>query len=542
MTALRISLAQCALVVGDIEHNCTHILTLAQQACEQGSDLVLFPEQTLIGYPAEDLLLRPSVQRRIEQALERLCQANLPIALVVGYPIIEQQRRYNRAAVIESGRIVQHYDKQHLPVEQVFDEPRYFTPGQRPCIFEYRGFVLALTLCEDLWHDETYPSLAAERVDVQLTLNASPYYRGRPHQRYRRAQQIAARWQIATAYLNPVYAQDELVFDGHSFVCSSKGEIAYACCGFEPTLATLQLHRGAPQQVQVQVQKPPQPVDDEAELYQALILGLRDYVQRNGFAGVLLGLSGGIDSALSLALAVDALGPQAVSALMLPYRYTSTLSLNCARQQAKQMGVRYHELPIAATVDASLESLQPLLAGHDATLAQQNIQARARGLLLMTLSNAWGCMLLTTGNKSELAVGYATLYGDMCGGFNALKDVSKTWVYRLAAYRNRHSSVIPQAVLQRAPSAELAANQHDSDSLPPYAQLDAIMEQYVEQDRSYAQIVASGFEAAAVRQVLQLIDRSEYKRRQAPLGTRVTPRGFGRDRRYPISQRWPLGE
>lgn len=537
---LAIYLVQDDFPVGDIAGNVQRIIAHAHAAHQAGARVVVYPELTLTGYPPEDLLLRPSLALRIDAAMTTLCAAELPVALIVGLSAQGPNGLVNAAWIIDQGQVVARYAKQHLPNYQVFDELRYFVPGRELGLWHCDGVCLGISICEDIWFDEVPSQLAAAGAQCIITLNASPFYMGRAAQRRVRLLEVAAQHQLPIVYVNAAHAQDELVFDGGSVVVNAVGELHHTLPEFASATALVHLDaaRGqfhdAPQVMAC--------MTDEAAVYKALTLGVRSYVDRNGFPGVVLGLSGGIDSALSLTIAVDALGADRVRAVMMPYRYTSSMSLEDAQAQAQTLGVDYQVLPIAELYDAALNTLAEPFGETRVDVTEQNIQSRLRGLLLMALSNKFGHMVLTTGNKSELAVGYATLYGDMCGGFNALKDVPKMMVFALARYRNSLSAVIPERVISRPPSAELAPNQKDEDSLPPYPILDAIIQRYVEFDDSAEAIVAAGYSADAVYQVVRLIDRNEYKRRQAPEGVRISPRGFGRDRRYPLTQHWQPGE
>lgn len=539
LKTLAVALAQQEFVVGDIPGNTLRVLEIAHKALARGARVVVYPELTLTGYPPEDLLLRDSLTQRVDQALETLCKARLPLYLVVGYPRRVGDQMTNRMAVIFDGAILDVYDKQHLPNYQVFDERRYFTPGDKTCVVDIDGFSCGLTICEDLWFDQPANDAKAAGAELILTINGSPYHMGRDAQRRERILSVAQKTDMPILYVNHVYGQDELIFDGGSMAADATG-IQHNSPLFSSSLDIITLTKtDAGVRVTEGVKRATLSRLDE--VYQALIRGLKDYVNCNGFPGVVLGLSGGIDSGLSLAIAVDALGKERVHAVMMPYAYTSQMSLDDARAEAESLGVNYTELPIAPLYNAGIQTLAPLFKDLPADVTEQNLQARIRGMLLMAISNKTGYMVLTTGNKSEMAVGYATLYGDMCGGFNVLKDVPKMLVFELARHRNQTAVVIPQRVIDRPPSAELAPDQKDDDSLPPYEILDAIIEAYVEKDQSAESIVALGFEKDVVYRVIGLIDRSEYKRQQAPEGVRITARGFGRDRRYPISHGWKPG-
>lgn len=536
---LKIVMAQVNLKVGDIHGNVERIITAAHEARDRlQGDLIVFPELSLCGYPPEDLLLRSSMQRRIEQGLQRIRQEIAGIHVLVGFPWLEEGRRYNACAVYRDGAELACYRKQQLPNYQVFDEKRYFEPGDSAAVFDYQGVPIGVTICEDIWFAEPMAKARAAGARLMLNLNASPFHGGKQPEREAVVGERAREGGMAVVYVNQVGGQDELVFDGHSFVVDAQGQVSQRAPAFVEGLYPVSFDQDlTPQPAELT------PVASlEASIYDALVLGVRDYVRKNGFKGVVLGLSGGIDSALVLAVAADALGAEQVEAVMMPYHYTAQISLEDAEAEARTLGVRYSVLPIAAMVEAFQQTLADEFAGLGRDTTEENLQARCRGTLLMAISNKKGYLVLTTGNKSEMAVGYATLYGDMAGGFDVLKDVPKTLVFRLCAYRNRHGEVIPQRVIDRPPSAELSPDQKDEDSLPPYPVLDEILRLYVEQDLSAADIVAAGFDEETVRKVLRLVDLNEYKRRQAAVGARVTQRGFGRDRRYPITSGWRIGD
>lgn len=543
-SVLRVAMAQLNLPVGDIHGNVERIIAAAREArLRWQADLLLLPELSLCGYPPEDLLLRASMQRRIEAALERVCQEVHDIRLLIGFPWVEEDgRRYNACALIEDGVLRARYFKQKLPNYQVFDERRYFEPGSAPCVVEIAGVPVSLGICEDLWHPGPMAAARDAGARVMLSLNASPFHRGKQQEREAVLARRAREGTMPVLYVNQVGAQDELVFDGGSCVVAADGCVLQRAPAYEEGLFLVELQFAAGQ-----VRVPPATCaplqSEEASVYGALVLGVRDYVQKNGFKGVVLGLSGGVDSALTLAIAVDALGAERVEAVMMPYRYTAQMSLEDAEAEARTLGVTYSVLPIASMVEAFMQTLAPVFEGLGRDTTEENLQARCRGTLLMAISNKKGYLVLTTGNKSEVAVGYCTLYGDMAGGFDVLKDVPKTLVFRLCQYRNSLAGeVIPQRVIDRPPSAELAPDQKDEDSLAPYPVLDEILRLYVEEDLSAEAIIACGFEAATVRKILRLVDLNEYKRRQAAIGPRITQRAFGRDRRYPITSRWPLGD
>ncbi|MEJ2061678.1 MAG: NAD+ synthase [Reinekea sp.] len=537
---MKIALAQHRFPVGDIDGNVEKILELSRQAVEQQADLIVFPELTITGYPPEDLLLRPSLGTRVSGALRKLFDAKLPIALVVGYPQREDGKLYNKAMVIHQGQMIADYRKQHLPNYQVFDEKRYFQKAAETCVFEFQGISIALTICEDIWYDGPVSRAYDAGARLNININGSPFSINRTVERHEQVSHVVSQWPMATVYVNHVGGQDELVFDGGSFVVNANGEVHFTLPEFSEALEYVTLTE-TDQGLMVTGSKIVDSLPVETSLYEALKMGLADYVNRNGFPGVVLGMSGGIDSALSAAIAVDALGQDRVMGVMMPYEYTAKISLEDAEEEARKLGIRYEVLPIKPAFETALKTVSPLFDNAESGVTEQNMQSRMRGLFLMALSNKLGYMVLTTGNKSEMAVGYATLYGDMCGGYNCLKDVPKLWVYRLAKWRNSMGQVIPERVITRPPSAELAPDQIDEDSLPPYEILDAIIERYVEHDESLDTIVAAGFDEEITRKVIRLIDINEYKRRQAPEGVRVTKRGFGRDRRYPITHGWKPG-
>jgi NAD+ synthase (glutamine-hydrolysing) len=530
---MQIALAQLNQVLGDLPGNARAILAATAEAERAGARLVITPELSLCGYPPEDLVLRPAFIDACARELAALAASVKRIPVVVGFPERDGGRCHNALAVIRDGRVAGIYRKQHLPNYTVFDEERYFEPGRAPCVIDVDGTKVGFLICEDVWFAGPAAQAKAAGAQVVVIANGSPYH---TRQQAARVGQLKARTRetgVPFVYVNRVGGQDELVFDGASFVMGASGEVVQQLPAWHETLALVTLENGVP--------KPVRGVLDERleyHVYEALVMGVRDYVGKNRFPGVLLGLSGGVDSALVLAVAADALGPERVRAVMMPSPYTRDISLEDARAMASILGVRYREIPIEPMFESYRVALAEEFRGTTPDAAEENIQARIRGTLLMALSNKFGSIVLTTGNKSEMAVGYATLYGDMAGGFGVLKDISKTLVYRLCHYRNGLGRVIPERIITRAPSAELRADQVDQDSLPPYDALDGILEAYVEQDRSPAEIVAMGFAPEHVRQVVRLIKINEYKRRQAAVGIRITPRGFGRDWRYPITSAW----
>jgi len=546
-SALTLVIAQLNFLVGDIDGNAQRIIETVHQAQQQGAvDVVVFPELTLTGYPPEDLLLRPSLQKRIDRALNSIADAILDVDVVLGCPYFIEGKLYNCAVLIHAGRIEAIYKKQHLPNYQVFDEVRYFTPGDEAQVVHIKGVPVGLTVCEDIWFAGPARKAVAAGARLIININASPFHINKRQEREQALKVRVAESQVPIVYTNMVGGQDELVFDGNSLVIDQHGAIRFSAPAFVEGVYSVQFNWDGSS---VTLAAPSLPLSApvlnvEASAYNAMVLGLRDYINKNGFPGVVLGLSGGIDSALSLAVAVDALGAERVQAVMMPFRYTAAMSIEDAEAQAQRLGVRYLCLPIEAVYDAYKSTLAPVFADRAVDKTEENLQARCRGTLLMALSNKYGSMVLTTGNKSEMAVGYATLYGDMVGGYNVLKDVYKTLVFRLATYRNNlpDGPIIPQRVIDRPPSAELAPGQVDEDSLPPYAVLDRILELYVEQDYCAEDIVSAGFEREVVYRILRLVDLNQYKRDQAPVGVRITRRGFGKDRRYPITCRWPAGQ
>jgi NAD+ synthase (glutamine-hydrolysing) len=540
---LRVVMAQLNIRVGDVYGNVEKVIEAARKARDDlKAQVIVFPELTLCGYPPEDLLLRSSMQSRIEKALQHIKDAVQGIVAVIGFPWVEDDgARYNSCAVISDGKELARYNKQRLPNYRVFDEKRYFEPGSGPCVVNLSGVQVGITICEDIWFSEPLKQACDAGAQIMLTLNASPFHRGKQAEREELLAERANECSIPMVYVNQVGGQDELVFDGNSFVVDGGGQVTQRAPAFEEGLyvSDFEIKEGALVPV-------PAPTADllslEASVYQALVAGVKDYVRRNGFQGVVLGLSGGIDSALVLAVAVDALGAENVEAVMMPYHYTAQMSQDDAKEEADILSVKYSVLPIAPMVEAFLSTLAPMFEGLGKDTTEENLQARCRGTMLMAISNKKRYLVLTTGNKSEMAVGYATLYGDMAGGYDVLKDVPKTLVFRLCEYRNTLGYVIPQRVIDRPPSAELAPDQKDEDSLPPYPVLDEILRLYIEHDLSADAITEKGFEKEVVRKVIRLVDLNEYKRRQAAVGPRVTERGFGRDRRYPITSGWSIGD
>ena len=527
-------MAQLDFTVGDVAGNVQKLLDAAAESRDRlKAQLVVFPELAVAGYPAEDLLFNPDFRRQVEAGVSRLVAGIRGIHALIGYPLYEGGRIYNAGAIIGEGRIGAIYRKQELPNYQVFDEPRYFARGDAPAVLDVAGFAVGLNVCEDVWHTEPARRAAQAGARLLCVPNASPFNLGKQAEREAELKRRVVEAGVPVVYVNHVGGQDDLVFDGGSLVVNTDGSVAARAPDFEAGLYPVDfvLEQGSARALPASVH-----VDASAEdcVYRALVLGVKDYARKNGFKGAVLGLSGGIDSALTLAIAVDALGAQNVTAVMMPTRFTSDLSLEGAAEQARKLGVAYHLIPIESSYESVRAALQGMLPDTSG-LTGENLQARVRGTLLMAVSNRTGKLLLCTSNKSELAMGYGTLYGDMAGGFAPLADVLKTRVYALARHRNTLSPAIPQAVIDREPSAELAAGQKDSDTLPPYDVLDAILTAYVEEDKSLQDIVAMGHPEALVRRVMSGVQKAEYKRRQGPPGVRISRRNFGDDRRYPIS-------
>lgn len=547
---LKICTAQLNVTVGDMPGNAQKIIAAAREAYAQGARLLLTPELSICGYPAEDLLLRPAFIAACDDAVKTIARelAGLKgLHVVVGHPhggairgkSVQVQQRYNAASVISEGRVLETYAKRELPNYQVFDEYRYFTRGQGTCVFQVEGINVGLLICEDAWFEEPARLARASGAQVLVVPNASPFHAGKSGERVARMADRAQDVGLPLVYAHLVGGQDEVVFDGASFAVNADGSLAAIAPGFREDLFHVDAQAGDAGVV-LSGARAPQP-DGDAELWHALVLGVRDYIGKNGFPGVLLGLSGGIDSALVLAIAVDALGKDKVRAVMMPSPYTADISWIDAAEMSRRLGVRYDEISIKPMFESFKQALAGEFAGLPEDTTEENIQARIRGVLLMALSNKFGSIVLTTGNKSEMATGYCTLYGDMAGGFAVIKDLLKTTVFRLARWRNANdpygtgASPIPERIITRPPSAELRPDQTDQDSLPPYEVLDAILSKYMENDEGIEDIVAAGFERATVERVARLIRINEYKRRQAPIGIRVTHRSFGKDWRYPIT-------
>ena len=521
-------MAQINLVVGAISENEDKIIQIIKNE-QEAHDIIVFPELTITGYPPEDLLYRKELHQRVAKSLDKIQEASQNCYVIVGHPTLKPEGLYNSLSIFHQGQKIQEYHKQNLPNYEIFDEVRYFIAGPKEtCILNVNNHKIGICICEDLWQPGPAEDLIASGVETIISMNASPF----DYRKYERREELIRKYALKgvhIVYVNQICGQDELLFDGQSLAMDKTGTLCVRSPAFEEALTTVELN-----QDKIIGAICPLLNNDEL-LYKALVLGTRDYVQKNNFPGVLVGLSGGIDSALTLAIAVDALGADKVYALMMPSRYTAAMSNEDALEQLNTLNVSHSTLPIEPIFNTINTTLEPLFKGLQADTTEENIQARIRGMLLMALSNKTGKMVLTTSNKSETAVGYATLYGDMAGGFGVLKDVLKTQVYALAKYRNSLSPIIPERVINRAPSAELKLNQTDQDSLPDYSILDAIIVGYVENNLTAAELVKDGFDQAVVDKVIKLIQRNEYKRQQAAPGIKVSPIAFGKDWRYPIT-------
>ncbi|HEY8101208.1 MAG TPA: NAD+ synthase [Burkholderiaceae bacterium] len=533
---VKVAIAQINSTVGDLAGNRVRIVDFSRRAAAQGADIVLTPELSLVGYPPEDLLLRQSFYAKTAEAVDALAaelSSLKDVYVVVGHPTIRDGMRYNAASVIVNGKVIGTYCKSDLPNDTVFDEKRYFSSSHESFVFDVKGVKFGINICEDTWSSHTPAKAKAAGAQVLLVPNGSPYHMNKQHLRYDVMRTNVTAQGLSLVYANLVGGQDELIFDGNSFVMDQTGTICAQLKHFEEDMQIVEFDGAQPRKTTV----PPE-LSVEAQVYKALVLGVRDYIGKNGFPSVLIGLSGGVDSALTLAVAVDALGADKVRAVMMPSPYTAEISWIDSRDMIKRVGVRYDEISINECFTAFNHTLAKEFDGLPIDATEENIQARIRGTIMMALSNKFGSIVLTTGNKSEMAVGYCTLYGDMAGGFAVIKDIAKTLVYRLCAYRNSISEVIPTRILTRAPSAELRPDQTDQDSLPPYEVLDGIMQMYMEENHSIAEILAAGYRSEDVERVTRLIKINEYKRRQSPVGIRVTHRAFGRDWRYPITSKF----
>ena len=539
---ISIVLAQLDLAVGDISGNTKLIIDSCEKAKNQhNADLIIFPELSISGYPPEDLLLHSGFKRRINDALNSIKDEVAGISALIGFPDYNDDSIYNACAVFRDKEEIVKYRKEALPNYSVFDEKRYFTSDEQPTVFELKGKKIGINICEDIWHKSAAMKAKESGAEIIIVINGSPYEKDGQSKRENIVKQRALQTDLPIVYLNMIGGQDELVFDGASFVMSKNGEIKYRATSFEESMDLFEFDLINNECVPIKSNISSK-LSVAESVYKALVRGTKDYIEKHKFSGVVMGLSGGIDSALTLSIACDAIGSDKVRAVMMPYLYTSAMSLEDAQCQADTLNIKYDILPISSLYDSTVDLLQPIFLNSEKDSTEENIQSRARGLLLMAISNKTGSMLLTTGNKSEMAVGYATLYGDMAGGFAPIKDCTKTMVKKLAKYRNTISEVIPNRVIEREPSAELRENQHDSDSLPPYDVLDPILEAFIEEDLSVEEIVERGFERVTVTSILEMVKRNEYKRRQAPPGVRISNRAFGRDWRYPITSGYTFPE
>ena len=536
---ISIGIVQENPIVGDIEGNLQLAIDAIDKLSKQSSpDIFLFTEMFITGYPPEDLILRDDLLDASYEAVEKLCEVKPESFIVIGYPKKEGDSIFNCAGVLRNKSVITEYKKQELPNYEVFDEKRYFQSGKGPGIFEVNGLRVGLSVCEDIWHENVIKQLHEKKTDLILNINASPFHLDKIKERKVLISGHAINYSLPIVYANQVGGQDELVFDGTSMAMDGEGQQILQLEKFKEDYKIVNFT--SDQEGKLSSEKREEiPEDKELEeVYKALVLGAKDYIQKNNFPGVLIGSSGGIDSALTAAIAADAIGPEKVRTFMLPFKFTSDMSVEDSEKLAVNLGIKHSVIPIGDIYESFADSLKDEFSGLEPDITEENLQSRCRGVILMALSNKSGELVLTTGNKSETAVGYSTLYGDTAGGFGVLKDVPKTLVYELSRYRNTISHVIPDRIIDRPPSAELAPDQQDSDSLPDYAILDKIIELYVEQDKSKAEIEESGIDKSMVDRVIRLIDLSEYKRRQAPLGVKITSRGFGKDRRYPITNKF----
>ena len=539
---ISIVLAQLDLAVGDISGNTKLIIDSCEKAKNQhNADLIIFPELSISGYPPEDLLLHSGFKRRINDALNSIKDEVAGISALIGFPDYSDDSIYNACAVFRDKEEIVKYRKEALPNYSVFDEKRYFTSDEQPTVFELKGKKIGINICEDIWHKSAAMKAKESGAEIIIVINGSPYEKDGQSKRENIVKQRALQTDLPIVYLNMIGGQDELVFDGASFVMSKNGEIKYRATSFEESMDLFEFDLINNECVPIKSNISSK-LSVAESVYKALVRGTKDYIEKHKFSGVVMGLSGFIDSALTLSIACDAIGSDKVRAVMMPYLFTSAMSLEDAQCQADTLNIKYDILPISSLYDSTVDLLQPIFLNSEKDSTEENIQSRARGLLLMAISNKTGSMLLTTGNKSEMAVGYATLYGDMAGGFAPIKDCTKTMVKKLAKYRNTISEVIPNRVIEREPSAELRENQHDSDSLPPYDVLDPILEAFIEEDLSVEEIVERGFERETVTSIREMVKRNEHKRRQAPPGVRISNRAFGRDWRYPITSGYTFPE
>ena len=533
---IHIVIGQLNFAVGDIETNTKKIIEATRKANEEyGADIIVFPELSISSYPPEDLLLRPAFNESVNTALEKIKTATKDIHVLLGYPLRKDGKLYNACSLIYETEVIKTYCKQHLPNYGVFDEKRYFTPGNETCLFEINGVTAALSICEDIWVPKPASDAAVSNAKILFNINASPYNVNKNFEREKLISKRASELDMHIVYVNLVGGQDELIFDGNSMVFNKYGDIIFQAPEFKEGL--YEAHINIKEiEIKEEIKKEGNSsLIKEESIYNALVIGVKDYVKKNNFQGVVIGLSGGIDSALTLCVAVDALGAENVEALIMPSRYTAKMSIDDACALAKKLKVAYEIISIEPPFSAFLQTLKPIFKKLPMDTTEENIQARARGILLMALSNKYNKLVLTTGNKSEMSVGYATLYGDMAGGYSPLKDIWKTLVYQLAKWRNKKQEVIPENIISRPPTAELRENQLDQDSLPDYEILDPILELYIELDKHPEEIIKHGFNSETVYKIINLVDKNEYKRRQAAPGIKITKKAFGRDRRYPIS-------
>ena len=531
-SSIRMVLGQLNLAVGNIPGNTKKIIAAIEKASNDKADIIIFPELSICSYPPEDLLLRPAFNKSIESALKKITMAAKDIHVILGYPLKKEEKLYNACSLIHDKKIKHTYSKRYLPNYGVFDEKRYFTPGDKPCLFEIKDSIAALSICEDIWVSKPTEDAASANAKILFNINASPYEKNKTTDREQIISKRASQSNIHIVYVNLVGGQDELIFDGSSQIYDNNGKIIFQASSFKEELFLAELDINNKKN-KININRSEFFV--EQNIYNALILGVKDYVMKNKFQGIVIGLSGGIDSALTLCIAADALGPENVKALIMPSRYTSKMSIDDASMLAKKLNVSYEIISIEPPFTSFLDILKPIFGNLPIDATEENIQARCRGLLLMAISNKYNKLVLTTGNKSEMSVGYATLYGDMAGGFSPLKDVWKTLVYKLSKWRNTQGNVIPESIINRPPTAELRDNQLDQDFLPDYEILDLILEKYIELDQHPEKIISDGYNPETVYKVTKLVDKNEYKRRQSAPGIRITNRAFGKDRRYPIS-------
>ena len=533
---IHIIIGQLNFTVGDIENNTKKIIRAIKKGSEEyNADIIIFPELSVSSYPPEDLLLRPAFNNSINFALEKIKSETKNIQVILGYPLKKDEKLYNACSLIHDREIKKTYCKQYLPNYGVFDEKRYFLPGNETCLFEINGVTAALSICEDIWVAKPIADAAAADAKILFNINASPYDKNKNSEREKIISKRASESDMHVVYVNLVGGQDELIFDGNSMIFDKNGEVIFRAPEFKEGLYEAYINTE-----QIKIKSNIKKETDlnfikEKSIYSGLVIGVKDYVKKNNFQGVIVGLSGGIDSALTLCIAVDALGPENVEALIMPSRYTAKMSTDDACALAKKLKVPYEIISIEPPFTAFLEALKPIFKKSPVDTTEENIQARSRGILLMAISNKYNKLVLTTGNKSEMSVGYATLYGDMAGGYSPLKDVWKTLVYQLAIWRNKNRKVIPERIINRPPTAELRDNQLDQDTLPDYEILDQILEQYIELDKRPEEIIRNGFDEETVYKIVNLVDKNEYKRRQAAPGVKITRKAFGKDRRYPIS-------